>query len=250
MVARLEYLLVNLAKTHAPTLVPADWEKSGTPLQRLPNLARALAGYHVLVIVGEVPDTQATAKAALIEGWVAAYGDLYGLLSTTLFPSYTGLNARYGDDQEPVVIVIDAEARPVAQIMAGLIIPYLSSRQSTPGVSEAELRGLMDIVLDELEAGDLPRAESNRLRDEGVATLKRLLASPVQHIALTAFDRPLFGADTLPERTRRLLSGTESPAEQSPPDVLLMTPVPLPSRSPGEKPTRPPPIPRLPDDNE
>jgi hypothetical protein len=45
----LELILVNLAKTYAPRLVPPDWQKPGDLKRPLHIMARQLANYHVLV---------------------------------------------------------------------------------------------------------------------------------------------------------------------------------------------------------
>lgn len=195
MNTRLERTLVNLAQQHAQHLVTAGSFRP-TDSQRIPTLARALAAYDLLVMMGYLPPALLTSADKHIQEWVDAYGQLYHLLAGRLFPSLIAINAEYIDDQLPVIIVIQGAATPVIQIFAGLITPYIATRQSFPVVSEAELLGLMDIVLEELEATDLPRKEYNLLKVDGARILARLLECKVRQVGVTLSDRAIFGKMT------------------------------------------------------
>lgn len=246
MNTRLEQILINLAKQHAPHLVPSEWDKSGDA-QRVARLARGLAGYDLLVMMGYIPPAIAGDAEAHIQRWVDAYGQLYHLLAGRLFPSRVAISAQYADDQLPVIIIIQGAATPVIHILAGLIAPYIATRQSFPMVSEAELLGLMDIVLDELEAGDLPRQEYNRLKVDGARILARLLECRVRQVGITPSDRPIFGRaqpfspppDKLPEQAAR--------PQQEPPPPPAHVPeaaAPEPQTLPGTESARPAPAPQ------
>lgn len=88
------------------------------------------------------------------------------------------------------------------------------------------MRGLMDTVLDELEAGDLPRDQYRQLRDEGVTLLKQLLATQVYQFPLTPSAISISGGETPPPTPPPSL-----PVE--PPSVMLPPPT-LPEDVPSE----------------
>jgi hypothetical protein len=269
MNARLERILVKLAKQHAPHLVPPGWEQTN-PDQRLGDLARRLASYNVLVMIGHVPPDLVSAKETHIQSWVNEYGHLYSLLAHNLFPSYITISAQYADDQLPAIIVVRGASTPIMHMLAGFIAPYIAARQPQPVGSEAELHGIMALVLDELEADDLPPAQFRRLRLEGAAILRRLLTTPVRQIGLTPFERPLFFPNPqpavaapakLPEAppasppppppTFELPELDEEPeAPPTPTEQLFKTTIPMRSDSqPGSAPKRRLPVPKLPDED-
>lgn len=265
---RLEQILTRLAQRHAPELLrqlpagKAEW---------LPLLARRLASYNLLVLLGEVAQPVASPDTIMrVQKWADGYIRLYSLLAHHLFPSFSHISAQYADDRLPVIIVIKGAATPIVHILAGFVSPYIAQRQAQPTVSEVELLGLMDTILEELEAGDLPREDYKSLRADGVAILKDMLKSPVRQLPLTPFDRPLFSdlpPPTLPEapdlparppRQEKVGEGSEPPPAQSvessaidEDEPLFDTSIPIFfSRKPrGAKPPRPP-IFDLPDENE
>lgn len=198
MNARLERILIKLARQYAPHLTPPGWEQQGNQAERLAALARKLASYNVLLIVGYVPPNLLTAKDSHIQSWVNEYGHLYHLLAQRLFPSYTDMSAQYADDKLPAMVVLRGASTPIMHALAGFVAPYVAVRQSQITGSEAELIGLMDIILDELETDDLSRTEHKRLRSDGVTILRRMLAVPIRQIGLTTFDRPIFFTNPQP----------------------------------------------------
>ena len=60
--ARLEHALITVARRYAPALIPAGWQKPGDYPGALPELARALASYNVLLMSAEAPQAQ-------VKGW-------------------------------------------------------------------------------------------------------------------------------------------------------------------------------------
>ena len=191
---RLEQLLLALAQQYAPQLAQS-WDRTGDFAQRLPVWVRQLANYNILVIMGDFPYSLQTLGQdvnAYIQTWVNGYGQFYHLLARALFPSYAHLSAHYTDDKWPLVIYMQGAATPVIQRMAGFVAPYIVQRQLDSIVYEAELVGLMDLILDELEAGSLPRETYKALRSEGIALLKQMLAAHIRQLALAEFDRAIF----------------------------------------------------------
>ncbi len=250
MTTRLERILTRLARQHAPhLLLPPSAESDA---KRLAVLARKLANANVLVMMGYLPAPLLPSRVTHVQRWVDLYGQLYDLLARNLFPSFTEVAAQYADDKLPAIVVIQGAATPVIGVMAGFVTPYIATRQSHPMTSEAELLGLMGILLDELEAGDLPRARYEALRAEGVSVVRDLLACPVRQIGVTLFDRPIFGKaspltappDKLPEQARRQPKTAKRKTAAPPP------PVSIPVLSPRSRPTlkRRLPVPDLPDD--
>ncbi len=282
---RLEEILLRLAQQHAPQVLRA-WQPDDP--QRLERLARHLASYNVLVIVGDFPQTLRSVSqdmGAEIQSWVDGYGQMYLLLARSLFPSFTGVKAQYADDRWPVVITLHGDSAPVIEALAGLIAPYIAARQTEAVVSEIELIGLMDLVLDTLEATTLPRDVYKRLVNDGVVLLKRLLMASIRQLPLTSFDRRVFTDSerfiplppeppTLPEEDSGLLGDTRvdvatlrpDQAAYTPPDTQTLTatqslnPTDSPATKPSETPSffvprrgevkRRPPVPRLPGDED
>ena len=194
MDTRLEQILWTLAQQYASPLTQT-WKREGDLALRLPTWARQLADYNVLVIMGDFPYSLQAVGSNInqsIQTWVNGYGQLYQLLSRALFPSYTYLSAHYTDDKWPMVIYMQGAATPVIQRLAGYAVPFIVQRQLDKIVSEAELIGLMDLILDELEAGSLQRDTYKQLRGEGVEILKQLLAAQIRQLPLTEFDRQIF----------------------------------------------------------
>ncbi len=258
MNTRLERILIQLARQHASHLVAPGWDAKGDYDQCLRQLARKLANYNFLVIMGVVPPGLMANRAAHIQRWVTEYGRLYRLLAGKLFPTFAAVSARYADPRIPPIVVIHGRARPVIQVMAGFLLPYIAIRQKEPIISELELRGLMDMVLDELEAG-LPYEEHRRLRREGAEILQGMLAMQIRQLALMDFDQVLFFKNrrppTLPEEQKLPSTGYLLPLledereETTPTEKLFSTPIPMFfERKQDDAGPRRPPVHDLPDD--
>lgn len=227
---REEQVLVDLAQRYAPQLLQM-WERSGTLDERLARLARGLASYNILVIMADQPYSLLTINqnvGGLIYEWANGYTQFYKCLCHDLFPSYMQITAHPTDDRWPMMIYIRGAATPVIQRMAGFIAPYIVHRQFSPEVSEAELIGLVDMILDELEATNLTRDAYKRLRGEAVTILKQMLNSPIQQLPLTEFDRSIF------TDSQRLVPVRIEP----PPTIQPPTPPSLPESSRSVPPPR------------
>src|SRR5262249_25483974 len=133
----------------------------------------------------------ADAPPNAVKAWTDGYLDFYRLLSSALFPSFTRVSAFYVDQREPLIVAIYGEATPVIGAMAGFVAPYVVTRQGTRPV-EVELLGMMDMILEEVEATDLPREEYRRLRDSGAQVLRNLLNAEVRQWPVTPPARPIF----------------------------------------------------------
>ncbi len=227
--ARLEEILMRLARRYARPLAFPGWERPGDYTGRLSDLATALAEYNLLVMAADPGNGAAADVASRITVWVEGYVRLYDLLCGALFPSFAGRQAFYADERQPPVIVLNGEAAPVLMMMAGYVAPFIVSRQGA-NVSDFEIRGLIDLVLDELEAHDLPHAELRQLRESAMAQLRQMLASPVRQLHLTAPVAALarnFDVGATPI--------DPAPVPQNVPDVA-----PAPAPAPGALPEMPP----------
>ncbi len=182
--SRLEGGLIHVARRYAPSLVPAGWQKPGDFPGPMSLLAGALASYNVLVMAGEAAQTS-------VKGWTDGYLDFYRLMCGTLFPSYMRVTAFYVDQDQPLIVAVYGEATPVIMAMAGFVAPYVVARQGTRPL-EVEIVGMMDMILEELEATDLPRPDYRHLRDGGAAQLRQLLDSGVRQLPITPPTRPIF----------------------------------------------------------
>ena len=268
MSARIERILYKLALQHAPHLAPPGWDQQGDQVERIQTLARRLASYHIVTLVGDLPPELHRLKDIHIQDWLRSFGQMYTLLAQGLFPSYTRIHAYYADDRLPPVAVLQGDAIPVTVALAGIITPYVAVRQSQPDVSDLELRGLMDIVLEELEGRDLPRSAYEGIRETGVNILRSMLRATVRHVSLTRFDKPILDAiqpqldlpsdapetppppADLPEE-RSLRRDLQNLKEDSKPNTatreMFIRGIPL-SRPPGAP--RRPPVPDLPPDDD
>lgn len=181
---RLERALISIARRSAPSLVPSGWRQSGDYPRPLSELAGALAAHNVLVLIGDLPPELSHQAAVHYKDWADRYVQLYTLLCEALFPSFARVSAYYADQDWPPVVVVYGAATPAIVALAEYIAPYVVARQYKQP-SDVEMRGLIDTVLDELEAGDLPRERYRALRDEGVAVLRQLLSTQVRQLPLT-----------------------------------------------------------------
>lgn len=234
---RVEQILLSLVRQHAPNILQ-NWDQRGGYEQRVPRLARALADANILVLMADQPPSLAViARDAqtLVQEWVNGYWKFYTRICREIFPSYIQLSAHTTDNQWPLVLYLRGEATPVIQRMAGYISPYIVERQFSPVVSEAELIGLMDIVLDELEAWNIPREAYKRLRGDGAAILQEMLGTAIQQLPLTEFDRTIFTDSrrfipvksappaTLPEATHHPVPQQADTTQLNPTEQILPT---------------------------
>jgi|FLYN01.1.fsa_nt_gi hypothetical protein len=236
---RLEQILTKLAMRHAPELLR---QLPAGKTERIPALARRLASYNLLVLMGQVSQPVTSPDTIMrVQTWADGYIRLYSLLAHDLFPSFTHISAQYADDKLPVVIVIKGAATPIVHVLAGFVSPFIAQRQGQATVSEVELLGLMDTILEELEASDLPREEYKHLRADGMAILKDMLRAPVRQLPLTPFDRPLFSDIPVitPQQPEPLPPPITLPEAHDLPrreDVgASLRPVPTPPTEPGEE---------------
>lgn len=188
--SRIEAILTRLANKHAPQLLttpPAPDVKT-----QINTLSYGLAKVGTLVLMGDLSEGLRAERETHVNNWVSLVATLYRLLVDALFPSLQRMEATYADSQFPPIIVLDVESEFVARMIAGYIIPYVAARQGETHLSEAELRGVMMMVMDELDADTLPTPSYNKLLSEGIGVLRALIELPIKHITLTEFARPIF----------------------------------------------------------
>ena len=210
----MQQILTKLAQQHAAHLlqeISADTSLSW--------LADRLAKNGILVIAGELPESDYENRVA---EWVGAYGDLYRNLTRALFPSFTALDAVYADHQKPPIVVLKGECGPVIQALGRYVAPYVALREQDELVSEAELRGVMTFILDDLEATDLANEMYTMLWQDGAQIIQRLLQMPVSHYAVTSFSRPLFQKLQQEEAQAKSLPGQSETTQEdpNPPELL------------------------------
>jgi hypothetical protein len=125
----------------------------------------------------------------MVRSWVDNYHKLYGLLTANIFPSFSGLNLGLADNLRPPVAILQGESTAVIQMLAGYIVPYVAMRRN---VSEAEIRGLMTYILDDLQADDIGIEKYNIIMREGTRLISQLITMPMKQYALTSMRKPLF----------------------------------------------------------
>jgi hypothetical protein len=148
-------------------------------------LADGLAREGVLVIAGQVPAHVTTQQ--VIDEWVRAYHDLHQLLTGRLFPTHTGLKVTDADGQLPPVFVLYSDVCAVTKAIGGYVVPFVAGQQQQGQMYQSpHLKGIMTYLINDLEGGDLSASQSNRLAEDGVPILQRLLNNVVQQQALTS----------------------------------------------------------------
>lgn len=190
--SRLERALIGAAVHYAPALIPAGWQRAGDygrltgAREPLVVLADRLATEGVLVLLSALPTGLARETSAVYQNWAGHYVQLHALLAQALFPSYRNVQALFADQAFPPIVLIVGSAVPVTTALAAYVAPFTAARRvHNHPASDVELRGLLDLMLDDLEADDLPRDRYRALRDEGAALVRAILSAPVIPLALT-----------------------------------------------------------------
>ncbi len=223
--SRLKRILIKLAQRHAPQLVTVGWEQGRTVEERLAYLTRNLAMYGILLVVGDAPVELKNTKRIHVEDWVQSYARLYHVIAQGVLPSLGHIQAYYADENDPIAVVLEAEAAPILEMIAGYFVPYLAIRQEDQAANAFEMRGLMHVVLTELEADDLKPQTLQSVREAAVEALGNLFNSRIRHVALTNFDAGAAGIikpSAKPEPTKPIVQPPPGvPEEKSvdPPDV-------------------------------
>ncbi len=222
---RLQRILLKLTERNAPALIAwsrQQFAKGTDNWER--ELARRLASQNSLVVLvaGEFTASMQHNQKQHITAWVKGYQQFHRLLGRSLFPTTRRFHARYADDKMPPVVVLTADPTPIATVFSGYVLPYLAVRQSQQHLaSELELHGLMDVIIDHLQADDLPRAAIDEMRRTGVRLLINMLNSKVRHLSLTDFDGSVLVDIQQPPAPPRppTLPGEKAPPPK-PPEVL------------------------------
>lgn len=207
MNARLTRTLRKLAAEKAPQLLSQVEQHSGDQIERIQWMARQLAHYRQVVLVGTLAQHHANVDLH-VQDWLRGFGQFCTMLTSSLYPTYRDITARYADNTtNPWIVVLELESEQVADALAGTIVPFLAWRQPRRPYSEPELIGLMDIVLRHvLAVRNLDMDTHYHLQAQGVEQLKRMLSVEMRYVSLTTFDRPI--VNLLPPQT-------------SPPPVML-----------------------------
>ena len=194
MEKRLNDILSGMAKQHAYHILP----NAPKDARRLGYLADGLATNGFLVMVAVIPENN---HEFLLNTWADSYKRLYAVISSHLFPSYTGINMWMADSMLPPVVVIQGQTPAVIQVLAGYVVPYVAMRQKMRTTSDAEIRGLMTYILDELD-DELNRVTYDAIWRQCTQIIRQLLTIPIEHYSLTSMKKPLFQqTDAKPKTT-------------------------------------------------
>jgi hypothetical protein len=249
MKERLETTLIGIARRFAPQLAPPYWAQPGDYPRPLPDLVQALANEGILVIMGDVPVPYTGDARVHVKLWADLYVQLYNVLVNAIFPKYGKSEAYYADEEWPPIILVRGNLSPIIKAIALYVAPFVTQRQSGTLVADTEVNSLIDSLLKELEAGDMPTDEYQDLHSDTAALVKDLLAVHVRQMPLLPVTRPLPNI-TLPpppeppKPVGALPETGEYPAIQEPPVQPGSTPLPPIGKS-KTGPLRPP-VPPLP----
>lgn len=247
-----ERLLLGLAHAYAPALLPPA---QGTPNITAPTFARRLAGEGLLVLLLDKTPHDVGKLPQLAYNYAEAYKQLYMLLTNVLFPSLSQIKAfHYSYSMPTLMIVLQGEADPVMEVLAGYVSPYVVVRQDYDNIFMLEMHSLMQRMLDRLEAGGLDLVIREEVCKQGARVLQNILTQPLNQLPLIAFDAEI--ASVFPPKVTGALikpAPPESDQPQGPPEAASppdATPKPPrrypplrpPSRDfPSAVPRRPPP---------
>ncbi len=188
MNTRVDRILTKLALHYAQNV----FQNPSIHTNRTRTLANALARNGILVMMGILPPNPQEGTDVHISAWVSLYSGFYDLLAETIFPSFAHFNAVYGDDQYPPLVVLRGAPDPIMRVLGGYVAPYVALRQHNTHITEAEMRGIMLMLLEDLEAHDLHWTQSNYIIARGKQLLHSLIQMPLQQVAFTDFTRPMF----------------------------------------------------------
>lgn len=238
MQARLDAILKRLKQEHAPEI---RLKQSG-----LSAVANMLAERGVLVISLEL--AQDTNARSAVEQLASAYADLYQSWAEALFPSFMEFRAAYGDHEQPPVVVLHGSCEPLMKALACCIGPYLQVRQRTARPTQAELRGVVAVLLDDLEVGDIGRARYDALLRRSMGILEQLLGLPLRQTILNDHDAAFFERLQLPAPPPLTLpveapAPTPAPPAPANPAPPLAIPIFFERKPAGEKGRPRPPVP-------
>ncbi len=183
MLNRIERILIATCAQVAPHLLGGQ---KGREPQQLARMATELAKHGALILVGDAPKTTADDLQQRVQAWVGGYLNLYERLTAALFPSFSAYHAEYADAEHPPIVLVRGQSLPVMRVLGQLIVPYIAQRQYDPRVTDAEIRGIVETALDDLEAADLPRSTYEALRHDSIALVRHLLNAPIRQIHLNA----------------------------------------------------------------
>lgn len=237
---RVEDILIMLARQYAPETL-RRWDRSGDYAERVPRLARQLANYDLLVIMGDFPQALQYIDEdlnKLLVQWVNLHGNFYTLLAKALFPpAMQHIRAHLTDDRWPMVIYLRGTATPLIQLMARQIVPFVAERQMNATLNRAELIGLIDMALEDLEAATLP--EYQQLKHKAFDIVRQMLENPIQQISLTVWEGQLL------MDSQRIKAVNDTMPAVKPTDTPPSVRPPAPSSLPEEIQLRPPAAPEL-----
>lgn len=150
---------------------------------QLPMLAAALAAGGIAMLHGDTAPALYAQSGVVFNQWAEAVLALYARLSEVLFPSFNQASAFYADSEWPPLIGIQGQALPVIAVIAAYVLPFAAARAGTE-TTPLELLGVVDLILDALEAHDLQPESYRSLRAAGADALRLILEQPVRVVAL------------------------------------------------------------------
>lgn len=241
---RLETILKVLLRQKTGSLEPP----ATTFNDRVENLAYHLAEQGVIVLLGELDPTHRAQWGTHVRLWMSIYAELYYLLNYGLYDATDTPVAYMADQKYPIVVVFEAETLVVVRVLTNLIIPYVALRQSADMVSRAELRGIVDTMLDELGASNIDIEKKNFIRAKAIEHLYNLLRMEIKQASLTNFSQAFMiemgmtqsqvSATKRPDNIPGLADQRASTQEArevrkaSPSNIIPLPPLPKPKRKP------------------
>lgn len=182
---RLDNTLTSLANQYVPDALmraPHDLEK------RVPYLADSLVRVGILVMTADIPSNN---YQFLLRRWTYGYRQIYDVLASNLFTTLLRIDLGTVDNMTPPVVVLKGQAVPVIDVLAGYVVPYVTLRQQTSTLNEPEIRGIITIMLDELD-DEISTQVSKVILQTCTRVIRELVNLPITQYSLTSMKKPLF----------------------------------------------------------
>lgn len=182
---RLDNTLTSLANQYVPDALmkaPRDLDK------RVPYLADSLVRVGILVMNADIPSNN---YQFLLRRWIYGYRNIYDVLASNLFTTLRRIDLGTVDNMTPPVVVLKGQAIPIINVLAGYVVPYVTFRQQTSILNEPEIRGIIAIMLEELD-DEITTQVSKVILQTCTQVIIELVTLPITQYSLTTMNKPLF----------------------------------------------------------
>ncbi len=234
---QLEAILIQIVKDYNLPLIPKGWQKPGDLRTPLPDFARQILRYSVLVMVADKHGLTAETKPRALQECARLFGSLYEYLRAQLYStqSLKPLDAGVYEAEHFLVVVLDGDVAPAIEVMGEVILPFVIAHHNQPGPNYRILLRLADEVIQKLYADP-----QQPLRDGIVDQIEPMLSMRLRPLPL---QRPVEPPSQAPPAPLRGQGGGPPPPPDHrdngsrPPEAAVSAARPEPKPASPEKPS-------------